>query len=43
VQLAVRDRKPFGGALVVEVEGHEHSIGAELAARVLVERPAAAS
>jgi DtxR family Mn-dependent transcriptional regulator len=37
VEIAVRDRKPFGGALVVEVKGQEHSIGAELAARVLVE------
>jgi DtxR family Mn-dependent transcriptional regulator len=36
VQLTVREQKPFGGPLVIEVEGREHSIGGELAARVLV-------
>ena len=40
VRVTVRERKPFGGPFVIEVEGDEHSIGDELAARVLVtERP----
>jgi len=30
----VREVEPFGGAVVVEVEGREHSLGAELASRM---------
>ena len=30
----VREVEPFGGAVVVEVEGHNHSLGAELASRM---------
>ena len=35
-ELVVRDREPFGGALMVTSEGISHAIGAELARRMIV-------
>ncbi|MEA2472966.1 MAG: DtxR family transcriptional regulator, Mn-dependent transcriptional regulator [Thermoleophilaceae bacterium] len=35
--LAVVGREPFGGPLVVRIGGHEHALGAELAAAMRVE------
>jgi DtxR family transcriptional regulator, Mn-dependent transcriptional regulator len=34
--LRVRDREPFGGPLTIEVDGSRHTIGSELAERMLV-------
>ena len=31
-----REREPFGGALMIVVDGRAHAIGAELARRMLV-------
>ncbi len=36
VRLEIVERKPFGGPLIVRAGGREHSLGGELAARVLV-------
>ena len=35
-ELTVRDREPFGGALMVVADGTAHAIGAELARRMIV-------
>jgi DtxR family transcriptional regulator, Mn-dependent transcriptional regulator len=35
-ELEVRERQPFGGPLTIEVEGSSHTIGGELAERMLV-------
>ena len=35
-EVTVRDREPFGGALMVVVDGTAHAIGAELARRMIV-------
>jgi DtxR family transcriptional regulator, Mn-dependent transcriptional regulator len=37
-ELAIRDADPFGGALMVVVDGRAHALGAELARRMLVAR-----
>jgi DtxR family transcriptional regulator, Mn-dependent transcriptional regulator len=36
--VSVRDAEPFGGALMIVVDGEAHAIGAELARRMLVAR-----
>jgi len=36
VQVTVREREPFGGALMVSVDGAAHPIGSQLADRMLV-------
>ena len=36
VELAVTGRQPFGGPLVIEIDGSEHAIGEGLAERMLV-------
>jgi Fe2+ transport system protein FeoA len=38
-EVSVRDAEPFGGALMIVVDGEAHAIGAELARRMLVARP----
>ncbi len=35
-EVAVRDREPFGGAMMVVVDGEAHAIGVELARRMIV-------
>ena len=37
-KLRVRGREPFGGPVMVEVEGHEHALGGELVERMRVSR-----
>ena len=37
-EVSVREAEPFGGALMIVVDGRAHAIGAELAARMLVSR-----
>jgi DtxR family Mn-dependent transcriptional regulator len=37
-EVTVRDHEPFGGALMIVVEGTAHAIGAELARRMIVSR-----
>ena len=37
-EVAVREREPFGGALMIVVEGTAHAIGAELARRMIVSK-----
>jgi DtxR family transcriptional regulator, Mn-dependent transcriptional regulator len=37
-EVSVRDAEPFGGALMIVVDGEAHAIGAELARRMLVAR-----
>jgi DtxR family transcriptional regulator, Mn-dependent transcriptional regulator len=39
-EITVREREPFGGALMIVVEGTAHAIGAELARRMVVSAPA---
>jgi DtxR family Mn-dependent transcriptional regulator len=36
VEIAVTGRQPFGGPLVVEIEGREHALGEELVRRMRV-------
>lgn len=38
VQVTVRERDPFGGALMVVIDGSAHAIGSQLADRMLVSR-----
>ena len=38
-EVSVRDAEPYGGALMIVVDGEAHAIGAELARRMLVARP----
>jgi DtxR family Mn-dependent transcriptional regulator len=35
-EIRVRDREPFGGALMIDVDGTAHAIGAELGRRMIV-------
>lgn len=37
-ELVVGEREPFGGGISIEVDGREHTIGAELAKRMLIAR-----
>jgi DtxR family transcriptional regulator, Mn-dependent transcriptional regulator len=40
VRVALTARQPFGGPLLVEVEGHEHALGGELVRRMRVAKEA---
>ena len=35
-KVAVREREPFGGALMIVVDGTAHAIGSQLAKRMIV-------
>jgi DtxR family Mn-dependent transcriptional regulator len=37
-RLRVTEVQPFGGPVVVDVDGHEHALGGNLAQRLRVER-----
>jgi Fe2+ transport system protein FeoA len=37
-KVTVRDREPFGGAMMIVVDGAAHAIGSALADRMLVAR-----